>query len=623
MCGITGFADWNKYSDETILQTMTNSLQHRGPDSWGLKFFKEDSYVVGLGHSRLAIIDLSTAGHQPMNYKMLWITFNGEIYNYIEIKKELQSLGHNFISHTDTEVVLHAYEEWNDGCLKKFIGMFSFVIYDADNSVLFCARDRAGVKPFFYNDENNRFIFGSELKALVANPYFKKELDYDSVTDFIRLGHVPAPHTIYKNCNKLPAGHFLKIDLIKKQKTIQAYWQAEKFYTQEILDISFFEAKQKTEELLSSACKYRMISDVPVGVFLSGGFDSTCITALLQKESPSQIKTFTIGVENITLNEAPFAKKIAKHLNTEHHELYCSNKDALLLMKEIPFYFDEPFGDQSAIPTMLVSKFARNHVKVAISADGGDELFAGYNKYLYYSRYKNRQEKLPQILSKALGFALSPAVKISDSVRLKKSLSLLKNFSPENYYALTKQELWNSELTRLFKHKTSERNHKNISLKEVNDHWLNYMLVNDYKTYLCDDILQKVDRSSMAFGLEAREPLLDHRLLEWTAVLPEYFKLNKEKTKYILREITHQYVPKKLLDRPKMGFAFPIAKLLRENFQKELEHYFGRERLIAQEIFNQGEVAKHLKIFLDGENKNILTIWNMLMFQMWHEQWME
>ncbi|RYG12451.1 MAG: asparagine synthase (glutamine-hydrolyzing), partial [Chitinophagaceae bacterium] len=367
MCGIAGLVDFNRTSSLEILQKCTNTLEHRGPDGNGFEFIDQEHFQLGLGHRRLSIIDLSNAASQPMWYKDLCIIFNGEIYNYAEIRAELESLGHQFLSLSDTEVILHAFEEWQAAMLPKFIGMFTFVIYDRAASTVFCCRDRAGVKPFFYYWKDGLLLFGSELKALVAHPRFDKKINMDALAAYMQFGYVPTPHCIFQETFKLKPGHYIEVNIAQKSFKTTQYWSVYDSYNRPTLDISYNEAVIETEKLLTSAFQYRMVSDVPVGVFLSGGYDSSCVTAILQANNAEKIKTFTIGVPDAGLNEAPYAKQIATHLGTDHTEYYCTQKEALEIIPELPFYYDEPFADSSAIPTTLVSRIAREKVTVALS----------------------------------------------------------------------------------------------------------------------------------------------------------------------------------------------------------------------------------------------------------------
>lgn len=379
MCGIAGFVDFNARNSKEHLISMTDALMHRGPDASGYYFEQKPQFSIGLGHRRLSIIDLSPAGNQPMQFSngRYWIIFNGEIYNFAEIKEKLVRLGHHFDTQSDTEVILHAYQEWGMEALEHFIGMFAFVLYDTHLETLICCRDRAGVKPFFYFWKDGVFLFGSELKAFIPNPFFKKEIEINAVGSFMQFGYIPAPHCIFKNCFKLLPAHYLQLNLKTREIETTKYWNVYDFYNRKKLKISVGDAVTETEKVLEKAFNYRMVADVPVGVFLSGGYDSTCLVALLQKNHSKKLKTYTIGFEDEKLNEAKYAREIANLFNTDHHEYYCTEKDALNVIPDLPYFFDEPFADNSAIPTILVSKMARQSVTVALSADAGDEIFGG------------------------------------------------------------------------------------------------------------------------------------------------------------------------------------------------------------------------------------------------------
>jgi asparagine synthase (glutamine-hydrolysing) len=402
MCGITGFVDFKGRSSEDILTRMSKALAHRGPDGEGIFFVETHNATLGLGHRRLSIIDLSSAANQPMQFDGLHVIFNGEIYNYNEIRNELISLGHQFITHSDTEVILHGWREWGEKCIEKWRGMFAIALFDEKKNELICIRDRAGVKPFYYYFDDGLFLFGSELKSLIAHPAFKREINTDATASFLQYGYVSSPHCIYNHTYKLPAGHILTLDLSSKNIELNQYWNVYDYYNKPKLSISLPDAICETEKILSESFQYRMVADVPVGVFLSGGYDSSCVTALLQKDRTEKIKTFTIGMTDKKLDEAPFAKQIAQHLGTDHTELYCTSKEALDIIPELSYYYDEPFADSSAIPTTLVSRMARKRVTVALSADAGDEIFAGYNRYDYLLKHGKKLQGMPSIMRKAV-----------------------------------------------------------------------------------------------------------------------------------------------------------------------------------------------------------------------------
>ncbi len=632
MCGISGFVDFNKKTGRDTLEKMNRIMAHRGPDGEGYGLYNNDTAVIGLGHRRLSIIDLSEGGSQPQTFNGLHITFNGEIYNYAEIKKTLEEKGHQFHSHSDTEVILHAYAEWGSAALQQFIGMFGFAIYDENNQKLFACRDRAGVKPFFYFWKDGLFLFGSELKAIMQHPDFKKEININAAAAYMQLGYVPTPHCIFNDTHKLKPGHFLELDVKKRAVHTQQYWNVYDAYNKPELKISLPDAIEETEKLLTNAFQYRMVSDVPVGVFLSGGYDSSCVTALLQKNNTEKIKTFTIGVPDAGLNEAPYAKDIAAHLGTDHTEYYCTEKEALEIVPQLPFFYDEPFADSSAIPTSLVSRIAREKVTVALSADAGDEIFAGYNRYDYVMRYGKKLQSIP-------GFVRKTAAAVMDRVpansipvlnkkylfhsRYEKMKTLFKNPSEQNILMSLTKLMSESDITDLFKKPIIQLSSA-FDSKELNDKsysTLAYMMAIDYQTYLLDDILQKVDRAGMSVSLEGREPFLDHRIVEWAAQLPMEYKYNKGNKKFIIKEIVHKYLPKDMMDRPKMGFGIPIATWLQNDLKPFVDQYFDETFIAKQNIFNVNEIQRIKHSFYNGKVERAEKIWYLLMFQMWYDKW--
>lgn len=634
MCGIAGFIDFQQNSSLGILKKMTDTLYHRGPDGAGYELFETHLAQVGFGHRRLSILDLSEQGKQPMQFQNYWITFNGEIYNFSEIKAELVTLGHVFHSESDTEVIPHAYQQWGEYCLNRFIGMFAFVIYDKTKNEIFIARDRVGVKPLHYYHVNGLFLFASELKAFHQHPNFEKKINPSAVASFMQYGNVPGNESIFKNCTKLLPGHCALLKLSTQEFSVKQYWNVYDAYNKPKLTISFDEAKRETEQLIQSACDYRMIADVPVGIFLSGGYDSTTVTALLQKERTQKLKTYTIGVPDIGLNEAPYAEDIAKHLGTEHTTYTCTEKEALEVIKQLPFFYDEPFADSSAIPTHLVSKIARKDVTVALSADGGDEVFAGYNRYDYLMRYGKKINAIPSFIRKTtagiMDIVPSEALpvlrnKYNFHNRYEKLKGILKNPSSEQIMLSLSQQFTDKQLRKLMVESALSASSAYLS-KELQEEYrspLSFMMAIDYQTYLVDDILQKVDRATMSASLEGREPLLDHRIIEWAAQLPDNFKYHNGIKKYILREIAHQYIPENLLNRPKMGFAIPIAGWLSNELRPFLDEYINEERICRQGLLNWDFVSKLKKDFLNGKKEFDLKIWYLLMFQMWYEKWMD
>lgn len=629
MCGITGFIDFNKNTSKEILENMVDTLHHRGPDDRGTQLFQLNDCIVGLAQARLSIIDLSEGGHQPMHYENLSIVFNGEIYNYKQVKKTLIDLGHQFVSSSDTEVILHAFVEWGKDCVEKFIGMFAIVLLDKRNQQVHFCRDRAGVKPFYYYWKNHLLLFASELKAFHEHSLFEKEIDQAALEIYFDYGYIPSPYSIFKNCKKLRPGHWLSIDLESEKSQSQTYWNVHDFYKKEESKIGYEQAKEEIHTVLKSACEYRMVADVPVGVFLSGGYDSTAVTAILQKDRTERLKTFTIGFEEGN-NEAPFAKETALFLGTEHNEYFCSTKEAQDIIPYLPFYYDEPFADSSAIPTTLVSIMARKQVTVALSADAGDEVFAGYNSYPKMLAYSEKLNRIPSALKPVASLFLKASKKfISTS---KPELRHKFNGIAEALQSNEKQQLadlvWkatclpNDFASNIFAKKIGEyQTGYQIDTNDYRD-GLSVLLAMDYDMYLENDILAKVDRATMSVSLEGREPLLDHRLLELAATLPSQFKYDGTVGKKILKDIVHEYIPKEMMERPKTGFSLPIYSWLQNDLSYLLDEYLNKMAIDESQLFNSNFVLNIVQQFRRGNFHYKTLIWKLLMFQMWYKKWM-
>jgi asparagine synthase (glutamine-hydrolysing) len=633
MCGIAGFIDFRKKTTEDVLARMACALPHRGPDGQGVYHADAGDALVGLGHRRLSIIDLSSAANQPMHYDGLHLIFNGEIYNYEEIRNRLLAEGHQFSTHSDTEVILHSWRQWGEAALHQFRGMFAIALFDERNNELICIRDRAGVKPVYYYYEDGVFLFGSELKSLAAHPSFKKEINPDAVASFLQYGSVSHPYCIFNNTHKLSPGYLLRLNFGTKQVSLKQYWNVYDHYNKPKLDISLPDAVEQTEKILQESFQLRMVADVPVGVFLSGGYDSSCVTALLQKNSTEKIKTFTIGMTEEKLDEAPFAKQIAQHLGTDHTEYYCTPEEALQIIPDLPYYYDEPFADSSAIPTILVSRLARKTVTVALSADAGDEIFAGYNRYDYLRRYSQKLNALPKPLRKMAVAAMESVS--SESIpyfrnqynfhsRYDKLKNLLNDPSPSELLKNLSQVFTKKDLGRLFAKSVTElpTAHSSNELKEEFYDPLSYMMAVDYQTYMVDDILQKVDRATMSVSLEGREPFLDQHIIEWAAQLPSDYKYHKGQKKYILKQIVHRHIPQQMMERPKMGFAIPIETWLTRELKELVQEHLGEASLKKHGLFNVKEVQSLVNEFFSGRTERHLKIWYLLMFQMWYSKWM-
>jgi len=634
MCGIAGFIDFTHSSRKGTLEAMTNVLEHRGPDGENTLLLDNGASSIGLGHRRLSVIDLSDQAGQPMRFGRYSIVFNGEIYNYREIKEKLSRLGHRFETLSDTEVILHAYAEWKEKCLNGFVGMFAFAIYDQENRKVFFARDRAGVKPLFYYWDGNVFLFASELKSFHQHPRFEKKIDTDAAAAFLQYGNVPTPYCIFKNTKKIKAGHFLELDIEKKKFEEKSYWQVEDFYSRSKLDISFDEARRETENILTKAFRYRMVSDVPVGVFLSGGYDSATLTAILQKDNPTPLKTFTIGMPDIGLNEAPFAKEIARYLGTDHTEYMCTEYEAVRIVPELPHYYDEPFADSSAIPTMLVSRIAREEVVVALSADGGDEIFAGYSRYDHLLERLALLGKFPFPLLQTMGRLMSlispdaiPHLRNTPGFahRYERLADVLREPSEEKIIPSLSEVYSNRAWEGVMRHKPKKLMDTAYDTK-LQDEFstpLSWAQCLDYKTYLMDDILQKVDRASMRSSLESREPFLDQHIIEYVAQLPDHFKYHKGNKKYILKEIAHRYIPAEMMERPKMGFGIPLEKWLAMDLKPFVDEFITERKIREQNIFSPEAVMEIKRRFYAGRKEFGTKLWHFLMFQMWHEKWIQ
>lgn len=634
MCGIAGFVDFNKCMGEDVLARMTDALVHRGPDDAGYFCCHTGGSWVGLGHRRLAILDISSNGHQPMQFGSLTIVYNGEVYNFNEIKTELEKDGFCFKSNSDTEVILKAFSKWGMKAVEKFNGMFAFAIFDSECDKLTLVRDRAGVKPLFWYFDKGVFLFASELKSFHQNPRFCKQLRSASVSAYLKCGYVPQPHTIFENTFKLNAGFSLELNTITGAIVETKYWDIVACYKAPKLYVSEQEAISEVERIMISAFNYRMISDVPVGVFLSGGYDSSAVASILQAGTRQKIKTFTIGFHEDDYNEAPYAKEIARFLGTDHTEYYCSPSDALDIIPSLAQIYDEPFGDSSAIPTVLVSKLARKHVSVCLSADGGDEIFGGYERYTTILKRIAFFNKIPdgfRIVMKKLMARINPH----------RMPFLNKCFSYQSRYENLKSYLEHSDVLKLLDLsettfgrsdiqqillRTSNFDQEQSKLREMEEieeieEEIDKMMALDYKTYQLDDILVKIDRAAMSVGLEGREPFLDFRLIEFVSRLAPDLKFRGSEKKYLLRKVVHKYLPEGLLNRPKKGFGVPIQRWFKNELKEYFQYYLDEQRLIKSGILEPAPIKELLTRYLSGTQESVQKLWYLLMFQMWSEKW--
>jgi len=638
MCGIVGIWDFKERINPKILKKMTDTLSHRGPDDQGIFLHPKEN--IGFGHRRLAILDLTKAGHQPMEVEKNLIVYNGEIYNFKEIRKKLRKK-YNFFSNSDTEVILRTYLERGINCLEKFRGMFAFAVWDERKKKLLLARDRMGVKPLYYYFDNDLLIFASEIKGIISHPKVRKELNLEALFLFFQFGYIPAPYSIFKNIWKLEPGHYLVLDKRKKIEK-KKYWDISQFFlNQKGFKKSEKEVIKELETILEESFKLRMISDVEVGHFLSGGIDSSTVAAILVKKLGFKLKTFTIGFYEKKYNEAEFAKEIAGYLGTAHAEYYCTIKEAQGIIPKLPEIYDEPFGDYSSIPTYLLSRVARKSVKVSLSADGGDEAFCGYNRYWrtrevleLFGKYR-KPVKLFLEIADIFGpsfyrafYYLSPK-KINlerFTNRFKKIVQINNELIPS--YKLLRYDFWlKEEVVHLLLEENGgmgaetfyEELLRDKKLKELSDFSLMQLI--DYRTYLPDDILVKVDRATMAVSLEGRDPFLDHKLVEYAASLPATLKYKNGVSKYILRQILYKYIPKRYLERPKQGFTPPLENWLRGDLRFLIDKYLDKNKIKKEGIFNWRVVENKKQRFLNQKINPANEIWLLITFEMWKERW--
>jgi asparagine synthase (glutamine-hydrolysing) len=645
MCRIVGLWDQRAAPAaglSAIVERMRDSLAYGGPDGQGSYLDRE--HGLALGHRRLTVLDLSDAGRQPMKdaEREVWTVYNGEIYNFREIRAELEGLGHRFASVSDTEVLLQAYRRWGMRMLDRFRGMFAFALWDRPQGKLILARDRAGAKPLYWSFRDRVLVFASELKALQEYPGFRKELDPEALWFFLQLGYIPGPRSIFRGVHRLEPGCWLELDSGGELRT-HRYWDLREHYARRSQFADEREAEERLEALLQESFRLRLVSDVPVGVFLSGGVDSSTVTALLQRQAARPLKTFTIGFPHKDYDESEAARKVARHLGTEHTELVCSLEDAFEVLERFEEIYDEPFGDSSGIPTYLVSRLARRQVKVALSADGGDELFAGYTKYPFVLGYHRRLARLPAgvrgLASGLLGLfspeavealwkGLSAALPLPRYTNLKDKFFKFRNLLAERELGAsflragsfaTPQTLA-AVLARPQRPPGLEGT--GFDLKADGLDLLSSLQLMDFNTYLVDDGLVKVDRAAMQNGLEGREPFLDHHLVEYVAGLPPGLKLRDGVSKWLLRRVLYRHVPRELIERPKMGFSIPLYPWLRQSILGRQAELFAPAFLKTQGIFDPQAVPALVRAFAAGKPVNANFIWFLFVFQRWFRRWM-
>ncbi len=615
MCGIAGLAALTTQAGHVPLveraRVMAACLAHRGPDDAGA--WESADGRVALAHRRLAIVDLSPLGHNPMPWDngRLQITFNGEIYNFLELRAELEAAGHRFRSHTDTEVILAAYDEWGLDCVERFVGMFAFALWDEPRRRLWLVRDRLGKKPVYYSEHGGLLRFASELKSIVADDAFPRELDRESVRLYLRYGYVPSPRTIYVHARKLPPAH-------------QLVWEHGSVHVSRYWDPLAYAARadrrpadaiaRDLEERLSLAVRQRMIADVPLGAFLSGGIDSSLIVALMQEQSRAAVRTFTIRFDDPAYNEADHAAAVAAHLRTEHHEQRCGEEELLDVVHQLPAMFDEPFADSSAVPTYLVSKAARTQVTVALSGDGGDELFFGYPRYRHHadSQWLLAQ---PRVVRRALA-VVAGRLPVR---RLRRIADVLRQDSDDTYARFVSWMPADEVEEMTGDVPESAQLYADILARATGISRREMAPLLDLVSYLPEDILTKVDRASMAVSLEVRAPLLDHRVVELALAMPLALKRQGSTQKVCLRSMLYARVPRTLVDRPKMGFGVPLERWLRGPLRDEMDRLCAGDT-IASLGMNPAPVRRRWQAFRDGRTREADQAWQLFSLLAWARQ---
>ena len=638
MCGIAGYLGKTSYP-YNCLDEMAKAINHRGPDDRGTWFDEDEG--IGLAHARLSILDLSSAGHQPMHSvsKNFVLVFNGEIYNHKALRSELELIAQrNWLGHSDTETLLVAIDHWGlEKTLKKAKGMFAIALWDKRNKNLSLACDRIGEKPLYYGWVNGQFVFASELKSIKKFPEFKNSIDRNSLALFLRFNSIPAPHSIYQDIYKLEPGQIIQLNAESKKIKKFNFWSTEEVYNKgNLSQISGTpeEIVDQLEVVLSKAVSSQMQSDVPLGAFLSGGIDSSTIVALMQSQSASQVNTFTIGFNAKEYDEAKHARMVANHIGTNHFEMYVSDRDALDIIPSLPNIYDEPFADSSQIPTYLVSKFAKQQVTVALSGDAGDELFGGYNRYIFAEKMFSKIMKGPISIRQLISSAILTMTE-------EKWNTLLNNFLSERFADIGHKlhkvaNVLPSKSIRDMHFKLVSQIHNpldwllnaNEYKTPLNDDTERFVELNpieqimayDLITYLPTDILTKVDRAAMAVSLETRVPFLDPNVIEFSASLPMEFKIRNGVTKWALREVLYKHVPKDLIERPKMGFGVPLAEWLRGPLQDWAESLLDEKRLHQEGFFDVEFVRNKWLEHLSGKQNWQHQLWNVLMFQAWLEK---
>jgi asparagine synthase (glutamine-hydrolysing) len=622
---------------------MIRPLTHRGPDDEGV--WVDEAAGIALGFRRLAIIDLSPSGHQPMTSASgrFHLVFNGEIYNFCELRQQLEGLGHRFRGHSDTEVILAAFEQWGiREAITRAVGMFAMAVWDTTVRELSLVRDRLGKKPLFVYHQSGLVTFGSELKALVSGPSFDRTINTQALQSYLRYLYVPAPQCIFQQVVKIPAGHILTIrDARHPLPPSTSYWSLSdvaRAGLESQFDGTDEDAVDELDRLLGDAVCRRLQSDVPLGALLSGGIDSSAVVALMQEKSSRPTRTYTIGFDDDAFDEASHAARVAESLGTDHTDLHLTGDDARSLVPRLPYIFDEPLADPSELPTLLVSQLARRDVTVALSGDGGDELFGGYNRYVYGTRVLPRVDRIPRPLRLAVAAgvrcvpsgawdrlaALStivpglPASRVGE--RIGKLTHVMAASSVGDMYC-SLLSAWQRPAHLANHHRTIDDVNASVLDAAEPVELLDRMMLADQMTYLPDDLLAKLDRASMAVSLEVRAPLLDHRVVEFSWRLPRRFKLRDGIGKWILRQVLYRRVPKAIVERPKMGFSVPIDRWLRGPLRGWADGFLNLTELRRAGLPNPTEIIRSWRDLQAGRAANGTRVWAVIMFQAWRARW--
>jgi asparagine synthase (glutamine-hydrolysing) len=623
MCGIAGFvetadstAPFTLDESRSLVHRMCDVIRHRGPDDEGV-WVNEG---VALGMRRLSIIDLST-GHQPIHNEdqTVWIVFNGEIYNFPELRRELEAAGHRFYTNTDTEAIVHAYEQWGTGAIRRLRGMFGLAIWDVRTKSLLIARDRAGIKPMYYADVNGRLYFGSELKSLLEAPDLPRDLDLDALDHYLSFLYTPREGSIFKRVRKLPPGHLMtwRNGTLK----VEQYWQLS---AEEDFRGSEGDAVAQLRRVLTDAVRCHLLSDVPLGAFLSGGIDSSLVVGLMSEISGSRVKTFSIGFDEPAFDELEHARKVAQHFGTEHHE-FVVKPDAISILDRLVWHFDEPFADPSAIPTWYVSEMARRHVTVVLSGDGGDELFGGYDRYVPHPRVVAFDRYSPRALRRVAAIA---AAQLPHGARGKNFLRHIGRDEQGRYLdairffgADEKPALLSAEVRRALRGPDPETRLAQHFERFAHLPWPSQMMRFDAETYLPEDVLTKVDRMSMAHSIESRVPLLDNEVIDFAATLPASLKIKDGRRKHVLKEVAATLLPRDILERRKQGFGVPLGTWFRGNLRELFADTLLSPSSLQRGYFEPAFVRQIVDEHLAGTRDHMWQLWQLVVFERWQQQY--